>query len=109
VEATGHAYESVVTAPTATEQGFTTHTCHCGDFYVDSYTEPRGLYGDLNGDGKINSIDYSMLKRSVMGKQTLNEKQQFLADINHDGRINVLDYGFLRRHVMGIYKIDQTK
>jgi hypothetical protein len=37
----GHKYESVVTPPTATEQGYTTHTCTvCGDSYVDSYTDP---------------------------------------------------------------------
>ena len=30
-----------MTAPTETEQGYTTHTCkHCGDSYVDSYTDP---------------------------------------------------------------------
>ena len=42
VPATGHTYESVVTDPTCTEQGFTTHTCHCGDVYVDSEVEALG-------------------------------------------------------------------
>lgn len=38
-----HKYEAVVTLPTATEQGYTTHTCSvCGDTYVDSYTEALG-------------------------------------------------------------------
>lgn len=37
-EPAGHSYESVVTAPTCTEQGYTTHTCTgCGDSYVDTY------------------------------------------------------------------------
>ena len=41
IEAIGHNYESVVTPPTTTEQGYTTHTCtNCGDSYVDSYTDP---------------------------------------------------------------------
>lgn len=40
--AVGHSYESVVTPPTETEQGYTTHTCTaCGDSYVDSYTAPK--------------------------------------------------------------------
>ena len=35
-----HPYESVVTDPTCTQQGFTTHTCtECGDSYVDDYTD----------------------------------------------------------------------
>ena len=38
-----HRYESVVTAPTCTEQGYTTHTCSvCGDSYVDTYVEADG-------------------------------------------------------------------
>ena len=32
-----HNYTTVVTAPTCTERGFTTHTCACGDSYVDTY------------------------------------------------------------------------
>jgi hypothetical protein len=41
IPAIGHSYESTVTPPTATEQGYTTHTCTvCGDSYVDSYIDP---------------------------------------------------------------------
>ena len=32
--ALGHSYNAVVTAPTCTEAGYTTYTCHCGDTYV---------------------------------------------------------------------------
>ena len=42
VPALGHTYESVVTAPACTEQGYTTHTCHCGDSYVDSEVSALG-------------------------------------------------------------------
>ncbi len=37
-----HAYTAVVIAPTCTEQGFTTHTCECGDSYVDTYVDKLG-------------------------------------------------------------------
>ena len=37
-----HSYTSIVTAPTCTEKGYTTHTCACGDSYVDSYTDALG-------------------------------------------------------------------
>ena len=41
--ATGHNYNSVVTAPTCTTGGYTTHTCSvCGDSYIDSETEAKG-------------------------------------------------------------------
>ena len=42
IVASGHSHEAVVTEPTCTEQGYTTHTCHCGDSYVDGYTEMLG-------------------------------------------------------------------
>ena len=39
----GHDYNSVVTAPTCTENGYTTHTCsRCADIYTDSETETTG-------------------------------------------------------------------
>ncbi|MBQ7345578.1 MAG: hypothetical protein IJW45_05905 [Oscillospiraceae bacterium] len=38
-----HSYTSVVTDPTCTERGYTTHTCQkCGDSYTDSYVETIG-------------------------------------------------------------------
>ena len=34
-----HKYESAVTIPTCTEQGYTTYTCKCGDTYVADYVD----------------------------------------------------------------------
>ena len=43
VETVNCSYSDVVTPPTATEQGYTTHTCTvCAYSYVDSYTAPIG-------------------------------------------------------------------
>ena len=41
--ALGHDYQSAVTEPTCTEQGFTTHTCsRCGDTYTDDTVPATG-------------------------------------------------------------------
>ena len=45
-----HSYKAVVTAPTCTEKGYTTHTCACGDSYVDTYTDALGHAWD---NGKV--------------------------------------------------------
>ena len=37
-----HSYEAVVTAPTCTEGGYTTHICSCGDSYVTDETAALG-------------------------------------------------------------------
>ena len=43
IAALSHNYVAVVTDPTCTEQGYTTHTCsRCGDSYVDGYVDALG-------------------------------------------------------------------
>lgn len=37
-----HRYTSTVTNPTCTAQGYTTHTCSCGDWYRDNFTNALG-------------------------------------------------------------------
>ena len=50
VEAHEHSYTAVVTPPTCTEKGYTTHTCACGDSYVDTYVDALGHAWD---EGKV--------------------------------------------------------
>ena len=45
-----HSYTAVVTPPTCTEKGYTTHTCSCGHSYVDTYTDALGHAWD---SGKV--------------------------------------------------------
>ena len=45
-----HSYKDVVTAPTCTAKGYTTHTCSCGDSYVDTYVDALGHAWD---NGKV--------------------------------------------------------
>ena len=45
-----HNYTAVVTPPTCTEKGYTTHTCACGDSYVDTYVDALGHSWD---NGKV--------------------------------------------------------
>ena len=45
-----HSYDAVVTAPTCTDKGYTTHTCSCGNSYVDTYVDALGHSWD---SGKV--------------------------------------------------------
>ena len=45
-----HSYKDIVTAPTCTAKGYTTHTCSCGDSYVDTYVDALGHVWD---SGKV--------------------------------------------------------
>jgi len=59
-------------------------------------TLPKKLvYGELNGDGKINSSDLNMMKRYLLRLiDGLNDTA--CADLNGDGKINSSDYSILK-------------
>ena len=39
-----HKYDAAVTMPGCAEQGYTTYTCACGDFYVSDATDATGAH-----------------------------------------------------------------
>ena len=47
--------------------------------------------GDINADGKINSLDALLILQKSVGKIELNSDQSEAADINSDGNINSYD------------------
>ena len=55
-----HSYEAVVTEPTCTNAGYTTHTCSCGASYTDSEVEALG-HADENGDYKCDACSTKVL------------------------------------------------
>ena len=50
------------------------------------------MLGDVNGDGKVKSTDYVLIKNYIMDANTskLNNQQLKAADVNKDGKINKL-------------------
>lgn len=63
--------------------------------------EPEVSYGDVNGDGNINSTDAAILYRSVNGKYTLPDSQKAAADVNGDGAVNSTDAALIYRKANG--------
>ena len=102
IPATGeHQYVDAVTPPTATERGYTTHTCSvCGDSYVDNYVDPTGiLYGDVNGDGIVNKKDSLSLKKFLA--DSFYEIDLDAADVTGDGSVNKKDSLRLKQYLAG--------
>lgn len=52
---------------------------------------PPSLHGDINADGKVNALDYTILFENF-GKHPFPHPH---ADINGDGKVNALDYTIL--------------
>ena len=61
--------------------------------------------GDVNDDGRINSLDIIILRRAIAGGYDirLEDYQTKAADVNEDGKINTLDIIHLRRAIAGGY------
>ncbi|RLG32893.1 hypothetical protein DRN97_06320 [Methanosarcinales archaeon] len=55
------------------------------------------LYGDANGDGKIDMRDVTYVGLIILGKKPANE----LADANQDGRVNVGDITYIELVILG--------
>jgi hypothetical protein len=75
------------------------------EFAVGEVEEaPTYAFGDVNGDGKVNTADYVVLKRHIMNTYELNEDQLTRANINGDTKLNTADYVLLKRYIMGSWK-----
>lgn len=61
--------------------------------------------GDVNGNGKIDSFDYMMLKKYVLKTGKLTDDQKARADVDGNGKVNSLDYTFVKKHVLKTYVI----
>ena len=58
---------------------------------VNGPEKPKYAKGDVNKDGKINSLDAVEILKYVAKKKTLTDEQLALADTTRDGKVNSLD------------------
>ncbi len=65
-----------------------------GNFIVDVGSSSV-LYGDVNGDGKIDCTDVNMITDAYLGKITLTADQKERADVNVDRNVNNSDALYL--------------
>lgn len=112
----GHSYEAVVTPPTCTEDGYTTHTCHCGDSYVDSHVDATGhnfedricincgeadekqIPGDIDGNETVDVEDVLALLWHVLFPEDYPINAE--ADFDGNGMVDVDDVLTLLWHVL---------
>lgn len=69
--------------------------------HFTSGEEPSVKYGDVNGDGKIDSSDAVLLKKRLAQMTGLNINEQ-ACDVNANGTIDVQDAVILLQHLAGI-------
>ena len=62
---------------------------------------PSVSRGDVNGDGRINVVDFASVKLHILGKTTLSGDKYNRADVNGDGKVNVIDLASVKLHILG--------
>ncbi|MBO4453133.1 MAG: leucine-rich repeat protein [Clostridia bacterium] len=72
---------------------------------ADVEYEGRRLMGDINGDHKIDAVDYLMLKRIVLRSYAANRDEDIACDVSGDGEVTAVDYLMVKRAVLGSYEI----
>ncbi|NLD45696.1 MAG: hypothetical protein GX660_00660 [Clostridiaceae bacterium] len=62
------------------------------------------IYGDINGDNKVNSTDYIILRRYVLGiiNSLPVSNSLEVADVNGDKKITSTDLALYKRYLLGI-------
>ena len=123
-----HSYTPVVTDPTCTEKGYTTYTCKCGNSYTDDEVDAlghdwnegtetqdgivysctrcdatqKGLLGDANSDGEINSKDARLILQYDAEMDVSDEINLSVCDVNYDGKVDSKDAREILRYDAGI-------
>jgi hypothetical protein len=60
-------------------------------------------YGDVDGNGQVDSADYSLVKRFLLGLATFShENGARAADVNGDNMINSNDSSLMGRYLLGV-------
>lgn len=61
--------------------------------------------GDINGDGKVSTIDYMKVKNHIMEIDILKDTNLKAADTSKDNKISTLDYMMIKNQIMFISNI----
>lgn len=67
-----------------------------------NYEIPFRALGDVVNDESVNVLDVIMLNRAILGKSTLDEKQQISADMNGNGTFEPDDALMIMKQIVGI-------
>lgn len=82
-----------------------TQTIEIGAYFTLERPKPVSKIGDVDCNGRVETTDYMLLKRYILGSFKLTESGLALADIDRNGKVEATDYMLLKRAILGTYVI----
>ena len=70
-------------------------------FIIGTLPEPEYLLGDLDSNGKVNSVDSNLLKRIIIGNLLPTDIQKKAGDMDTNQSLNNIDANLHKRIVLG--------
>lgn len=62
-------------------------------------TRTSAAIGDINQNGKINSLDLILIRKHISGEGTLTQQQLMNADLNGDGKVDATDNDIMSKYL----------
>ena len=66
------------------------------------------VLGDINGDGKVNTVDVARANAHARGTKALEDYEKACADVNGDGKVNTVDVARINAHAKGATSLWKT-
>lgn len=66
------------------------------------------IYGDINGDSEITTLDLLRVQKHILNKSILTGSYQKAADVNKDGSVTTLDLLRIQKHILKQSNISQS-
>ncbi|RCX17109.1 endoglucanase Cel9V [Anaerobacterium chartisolvens] len=60
-----------------------------------------GIAGDVDNNGTVDSIDFAIVKKYLLGSIELDQEAYSRADVNGDGNVNSVDVTLLKMYILG--------
>lgn len=71
-------------------------------------TLPVLIYGDVNGDGKISTIDLRIIQKHILETAPIEGMALTAADVNGDGKASTIDLRMIRKYILELIETLQT-
>ena len=63
-------------------------------------TEPTGMKGDVNLDGKVTAADIAVLRNYLLERTELSDQALYNAEVSYDGNVTAADIAVIRNYLL---------